>query len=373
MTTFPFRSWCFGLRRLRACLLAATLPAIAAAPTAALAQTPVVTGVAGCLDSASTTAECPTLGSVDLTISGTDFGIAEGNVWVGSSPCPVVPTSWVDTSIKCTLPQGAGLDQHVVVQRSGGEISLPFQGVSYAAPSIAGISGCPGAGCPRAGGTTITITGTNFGPPTGTVLVGGANCGGAVYSHTQVQCTMPPGVGQDRSVIVIQNGGEPSPTPGTISYEPCPAGTHIDGISCTNCTPGSFSDTLDATSCSLCPAGSAQPSSGQTSCIPCATGSSRSSQGAATCSPCTAGSFADHVGALTCESCAPGTFQADPGQDSCDPCPPGRFQPLSGQDDCAVCTPGTYAEGGAAACTLCAPGSAQGSTEASSCVPCLRG
>lgn len=81
----------------------------------------------------------------------------------------------------------------------------------FADPTIATVAPATG---PAAGGTTITITGTNFSPDA-TVTVGGtAATAVQPLSATQVRCTTPPGTAGAKNVVVTSSGGTATSTGG---------------------------------------------------------------------------------------------------------------------------------------------------------------
>jgi len=65
-------------------------------------------------------------------------------------------------------------------------------------PVLTGIA--PPTG-PTQGGTTLTITGSNFGP-SGTVMVGASSCNVTVYSAGYIECVSPAGEGTSNAVSV---------------------------------------------------------------------------------------------------------------------------------------------------------------------------
>jgi len=125
-----------------------------------------------------------TAGGTILMLTGSNFGTI-GSILVGSSNCPIYASSYSHTQIRCTLPQGQGLNVDVVV--TAGDQSSPPSKINYMAPSITAVS--PSSSSTQ-GGDLVTLTGTNFGR-TGSVFVGGQPCSWTAdeYSHTQVVCT----------------------------------------------------------------------------------------------------------------------------------------------------------------------------------------
>ncbi|XP_067444547.1 plexin-B1 [Thunnus thynnus] len=134
-------------------------------------------------------------GGTTVTISGSNLGQkAEDilhSVSVAGVPCTVIPSLYeVSSRIVCrTKASGGEKVGHVSVKVSGGEFGLSSQTFSYQDPFVMGVS--PERG-PKAGGTSLTITGRNL--LTGrssdlTVTVGGVPCN--IVSEVQsssVQC-----------------------------------------------------------------------------------------------------------------------------------------------------------------------------------------
>jgi hypothetical protein len=111
----------------------------------------------------SLTGLSPTTGPVgtSVTITGTNFGATQGTSTVKFNGTTATPTSWSATSIVAPVPAGATTG-NVVVTVNG----LASNGVSFTVtvpPSITSLA-------PTSGpvGTSVTITGTNFGATQGT-------------------------------------------------------------------------------------------------------------------------------------------------------------------------------------------------------------
>jgi hypothetical protein len=100
----------------------------------------------------------PTVGGTTVTISGTDLA---GATSVDFGPSPATVISDTGTRIVVTTPPGAPGAAVVTVATPGGA-SSPADFAYAAAPSIATIDGIVADMGPTAGGTTVTIIGTNF-------------------------------------------------------------------------------------------------------------------------------------------------------------------------------------------------------------------
>ena len=153
---------------------------------------PTVVSVSGCTDVGNTTTNCPTSavqsGSsavVTLTVVGTSFQVFSTAVSIGGVVCSnVIAWPGLETEkLTCLLPVGSGVSQSVVVS-TGTLYGLGVPLLSYALPVVAGVSGCTASAsdstttveCPRSGGVSITVSGSDFGASGAVVIVGGAAC-----------------------------------------------------------------------------------------------------------------------------------------------------------------------------------------------------
>lgn len=162
-----------------------------------------------------TPASGPTAGGSVLTINGTGFGAAGNLVTVGGSPCTVVAET--PEQITCTLPAGTGASRVIRVMDLGGGASQPYP-FGYEPPTITDITAST---FPTAGGTTITIDGTNFGEGAGgqRVTVGVTPCQGVALSTPfTLECRLPPGGGTNVPVDVLVDGQLSAPS--SLSYDP---------------------------------------------------------------------------------------------------------------------------------------------------------
>jgi LPXTG-motif cell wall-anchored protein len=143
-----------------------------------------------------------TVGGTSITITGTNLGNASA-VTVGSAACTnVVVVS--ATSITCTTPTGTAGTASIVVT-AGGQSNAANTLFTFVtpAPTVTAVSPTSGS---TAGGSVITITGTNFGNGS-TVTVGGSACTSVtVVSATSITCTTPTGTAGTASVVVTSGG-----------------------------------------------------------------------------------------------------------------------------------------------------------------------
>jgi hypothetical protein len=134
-----------------------------------------------------------------VTITGTNFGTTQGTSTVKFNGTPVTTiTSWGATSITANVPTGATTG-NVVVHASG----VDSNGSAFTvvpAPSITSLSPTSGAV-----GTSVTITGTNFGTTQGTVAFNGT--AGASTSWSSGSIVVPvPANATSGNVVVTANG-----------------------------------------------------------------------------------------------------------------------------------------------------------------------
>ncbi|XP_037831111.1 plexin-B1 isoform X1 [Kryptolebias marmoratus] len=134
-------------------------------------------------------------GGTLVTISGSNLGQKVEDilhsVMVAGVPCSVVPELYeVSSRIVCrTKPSGGGKQDLVSVRVSGGELGWSTHKFCYQDPTVTTVS--PDRG-PKAGGTTLNITGRNLltGRPSDlSISVGGVSC--SIVSDVQsssVQC-----------------------------------------------------------------------------------------------------------------------------------------------------------------------------------------
>lgn len=162
----------------------------------------------------------PVGGGTQISLTGTNF-LAGATVSVGGSPCLNVSVL-NDTTITCDTPAGTSGDVGVTVTTPGGTTS-PQTFTYQDLPTVTAVA--PASG-PVAGGTEITITGTNFDGVTG-VTVGGAPCTSIVIDGpTSLRCVTPARTSGERDVVVTNADG-PAPTPGTYTYLDPPTAMEI--------------------------------------------------------------------------------------------------------------------------------------------------
>lgn len=170
-------------------------------------------------------------GGTTITITGQNF-LSGAAVAVGGKAAAQI-TFLSATSMRAVTPAHAPGLAEVQVINPDAQRGVLFDAFTYnAAPpplvtTIAPVSG------PSAGGTTVTITGTNF-QSGATVLFGGANATNVtVTSASQIQATTPPNAPGTVDVIVRNADSQFATLPGAFSYfsSPPPTITQVTPVS----------------------------------------------------------------------------------------------------------------------------------------------
>jgi hypothetical protein len=146
----------------------------------------------------------PTAGGTPVTITGTNLTGATTVKFGTASATNVVSVS--STQVTATAPAGsAGAVDVTVTTPAGTSATSNADKYTYeAAPTVTGIA--PSAG-PTAGGTPVTITGTNFDPGSTVAFGGVAATGVTVVSSTSITATSPAGSAGTVDVTVTTPGG----------------------------------------------------------------------------------------------------------------------------------------------------------------------
>jgi hypothetical protein len=153
----------------------------------------------------------PTSGVVGtgVTITGTTFGATQGSSTVKFNGTAATCTSWSSTSLSCSVPSAT--TGNVVVNVSGNNSN----GISFtvnspvSTPVIASVT--PNVGL---AGTTVTITGSNFGSSQGTSTVSfnGVIAAVSSWSATSITCLSPAGA-TTGNILVTVSGSASNPVP----------------------------------------------------------------------------------------------------------------------------------------------------------------
>lgn len=148
----------------------------------------------------SITSLTPTSGGVgsSVTIAGSNFGATQGTSTVKFNGTTATATSWNASSIIATVPSGATTG-NVVVHASGVDSNgtsftvLPTPTITSLSPSSATV------------GTSITITGTNFGATQGTSTVkfNGTTATPTSWNATTIAAPVPSGATTGNVVVTV--------------------------------------------------------------------------------------------------------------------------------------------------------------------------
>jgi hypothetical protein len=143
----------------------------------------------------------PTSGVVgsSVTVTGTNFGTTQGTSTVKFNGTAGTPTSWSATSIVVPVPAGATTGNVVVTVGGTASNGVSFT-VTVPTPSITSLN-------PTSGlvGTSVTITGANFGATQGTntVKFNGTTAAATSWSATSIVAKAPAGASTGNVVVTI--------------------------------------------------------------------------------------------------------------------------------------------------------------------------
>ncbi len=142
----------------------------------------------------------PTSGvaGTSVTIAGTNFGATQGTSSVTFNGTAATPTSWSNSSIVVPVPAGAATGNVVVTV--GGVLSNGVNFTVLTPPNITNISPTSGAI-----GTSVTITGTNFGATQGTssVTFNGTAATPTSWSNSSIVVPVPPAATTGNVVVTV--------------------------------------------------------------------------------------------------------------------------------------------------------------------------
>jgi large repetitive protein len=183
----------------------------------------------------------PTAGGQLLTIRGSNFSTT-GVVQIGSSVCALGPTGlWSHSEIRCTLPAGHGRAAPVAITVDGQTGNGTY---AYAPPIVATVSPTTG---PAAGGTLLTLMGTNFGIAP-SVTIGGSPCVVQTSSHGSITCRTPMGSGSQPIVVTALDQSATAPSP--FVYMGSDAGADAASDAASDATVDAASDSASDASAS---------------------------------------------------------------------------------------------------------------------------
>jgi len=152
----------------------------------------------------------PPAGGTPVTVKGTWFLNGTTTMTIGGLAATSVVVVDNNTITAITPATTAGA-KTVAVTTSGGTVSKTSFYTYLAAPTVTSISSASGS---RAGGTAVTITGTNFYSPA-TVTIDSNSCTGVIVDNTtQIRATTPSGTAGAKDVVVTTDSGSGTLTGG---------------------------------------------------------------------------------------------------------------------------------------------------------------
>lgn len=165
----------------------------------------------------------PETGGTGVTITGTGFQSGASVIFDMDNATAV---SVVDPAmLTCNAPPGNGTVA-IMVWNPDGQSGWLFSAFTYDSvppPTVTGVS--PGNG-PESGGTSATITGTNFMSGASVKFGGNSASGEVVVSTTELTCTTPSGSGTV-DVVVTNADSDSGTLAGGFVYDPPPTVTSV--------------------------------------------------------------------------------------------------------------------------------------------------
>ena len=153
----------------------------------------------------------PVAGGTAVTITGTNFATGATVTFGSAAATNVVVVN--STTITATTPAGSAGAVTVTVTVNGQSGSLAG-GFTYGQPTVSSVS--PNNG-PVAGGTAVTITGTNFAAGATVTFGSAAATNVVVVNSTTITATTPAG-SAGAVTVTVTNGGSQSGKPGQRIY-----------------------------------------------------------------------------------------------------------------------------------------------------------
>jgi DNA-binding beta-propeller fold protein YncE len=163
----------------------------------------------------------------DTTVTITGSGFAEGDgVSFGANPAPSVKVISA-SSITATSPPGAGTNLDVrVASRVGSSAPVTADQFTYTTPLPPTVTAVSPERGPAAGGTVVTITGSEFVPGASVYFGASAASNVTVHSASLITATAPPGSGTVDVMVRTPSGTSPAASGDHFSYpevRPAPA------------------------------------------------------------------------------------------------------------------------------------------------------
>lgn len=164
----------------------------------------------------------PTTGGTSVTITGTNFS---GTTAVTFGATPGAFTVNSATSITATAPAGTGTVDVRVTTTGGTSATSAADQYNYVpAPTVSSVS--PASG-PTSGGTTVTITGTNFSSATAVTFGANPALSYTVNSASQITATSPSGAGTIDIRITTAGGTSATSAADRFTYLAAPTVTNV--------------------------------------------------------------------------------------------------------------------------------------------------
>ena len=167
----------------------------------------------------------PQAGGTSVTIAGSNFGGASAVEFGSNSTASFTVNS--PTSITAASPAGTGVVDVTVVTPGGASATGSGDRFSYVpppppAPAVTGVS--PSSG-PQAGGTSVTIAGSNLGGASAVEFGSNSAASFTVSSSTSITATAPPGSGTVDVIVTTPAGSSPAAQADHFTYasEPPPS------------------------------------------------------------------------------------------------------------------------------------------------------
>ena len=201
----------------------ANLDEFSGAPTGA-SLVPTVTGVSP--------SSGPTAGGTSVTVTGTNLTGASAVDFGTANPGTSI-SAVTATSLTVTSPAGTGtVDVTVTTPNGTSAVNAPSDHFTYNAPALPTVTGVSPSSGPTAGGTSVTVTGTNL---TGASAVdfGTANPGTSIsaVTATSLTVTSPAGTGTVDVTVTTPNGTSAVNAPSDHFTYNAPALPTVTGVS----------------------------------------------------------------------------------------------------------------------------------------------
>ena len=148
----------------------------------------------------------------------------------------------------------------------------------------------------------------------------------------------------DRGILILStNNMAYNKKIAMVNLNGCAIGRGVDGIICSPCEAGTFSDAVGGT-CDNCVAGLSSNIIESAVCNECAPGKFTNGVHSINCVDCPNGFYSDKYSSSNCKKCKNGTYsitQGSPSRENCLDCPGGKISE-SGSETCEFCPVGKW-------------------------------